>query len=77
MKSIHRPEYQQLLTLIRDARIKANLHQSDVANKIGYQQSAYSRIETGERRMDVIEFLLIARALDMNPLTIIKKITLP
>jgi transcriptional regulator with XRE-family HTH domain len=62
-KSIHSPEYQQVLALLVAMRQKAGLTQRDLAKKLGREHSFVWRIETGERRLDVIEFYWICQAL--------------
>lgn len=54
-KSIFSLEYRQLLIQLRNAREESGLTQSDVAERLGQTQSFVSKIERGERRLDVIE----------------------
>ena len=54
-KSIHTPEQQVLLLLLRDMRAEAGLRQSDLALRLGRPQSFVSKYEVGERRLDVLE----------------------
>ncbi len=48
------------------AREKAGLTQQQLADRLGKPQSFISKYEGGERRIDVIEFIAIADALDMD-----------
>jgi transcriptional regulator with XRE-family HTH domain len=41
--------------------------QVELAARLGKAQSFVSRVETGERRVDVVEFCAIARAIGANP----------
>lgn len=50
-----------------DARKQAGLTQHQLAKKIGRPQSFVAKYEGGERRIDVIEFLKIVRAMGGNP----------
>ena len=61
VKSIHSPEYKELLKRLREARLKAGLTQVDVAAVLGVHQSFVSKIEIGERRVDVLELARFAR----------------
>lgn len=54
-KSSFTYEYKLLLARIKDARLNSGLTQQEVAKKIGKPQSYVSKIESGERRLDVIE----------------------
>lgn len=55
MKSIYTLEYRGLLTRLRNARRGAGLTQAAVAARLSRPQSFVSKVETGERRIDVIE----------------------
>jgi transcriptional regulator with XRE-family HTH domain len=55
-----------LLELLLAAREKAGLTQQQLADRLGKPQSFISKYEGGERRIDVIEFIAIADALDMD-----------
>ena len=54
-KSIWTSEYAVLLELLREARESAGLTQVELAEKIGQSQSFVSKIEIGERRLDLIQ----------------------
>ena len=49
-----------------DARIKAGLGQEDLAIKLKCHQSLVARIESGERRIDVVEFTVLARVIGFD-----------
>jgi transcriptional regulator with XRE-family HTH domain len=53
------------------ARRGSQTTQSAVARRLGRPQSYVSKYETGERRLDVVEFLEVMRALRVNPVAII------
>ncbi|MCF3528045.1 helix-turn-helix domain-containing protein [Stenotrophomonas maltophilia] len=59
-KSIHRKEYAALIEAVRDARLAAGLTQVQVSRKLGRSQSFISDVETGKRRIDVVELRDIA-----------------
>jgi transcriptional regulator with XRE-family HTH domain len=54
-----------------EARRHAGLTQVALAKKLGRPQSFVSKFERGERRLDVMEFLEVARALSLDPARII------
>lgn len=66
MKSLRSPAHVRLLELLLAAREKAGLTQQQLADRLGKPQSFISKYEGGERRIDVIEFIAIADALDMD-----------
>ena len=73
-KSVHTKNYGRFLDLLIKARKNAGLTQSEVAERLDRPQSFVSKYENGERRLDVIEFLEISRAIKIDPITIIRKV---
>jgi len=73
-KSLHSPEYEYFRSLIVLAREKSGLTQADVAYKLNRPQSFVSKYENGERRLDVVEFIQVCAALDVDPKSIIADI---
>jgi transcriptional regulator with XRE-family HTH domain len=73
-KSVFTERYQTFISLLVSARQKQGLSQRDLAIKLNKVHSFVAKYEQGERRLDVIEFLDIAEALDVNPEGIIKKL---
>ena len=61
------PPHEYLLRRITEARRALNFTQKDVASQWGVPQQRVSRIETGERRLDVVEFVTIALILEIDP----------
>ncbi len=65
LRSLHFPDYQQMITLLVQARNDAGLTQRALAQLLGKPHSYVSKIESGERRIDLVEclrFLLAAKA---------------
>ena len=56
MGSLHSRRYREFLARLRQAREDAGLTQVQAAAKLKKPQSFISRCETGERRVDVLEF---------------------
>lgn len=52
-----------LLGLLRDLRLAAGVHQAELAARLNIRQQDLSKIETGVRRIDVVEFRRWAHAL--------------
>jgi transcriptional regulator with XRE-family HTH domain len=61
MQNVHRPAYRAFLERLIAARLKAGLAQGEVARLLKMPQSRLSRMESGERRIDVIELDDLAR----------------
>jgi transcriptional regulator with XRE-family HTH domain len=63
---------ERLRLLLIQSRKDASLNQTEVASRLGKPQSYVSKIERGERKVTVVEFLDLARALDADPLELIR-----
>ncbi len=66
-KTIHRNEYRQLVDLLRKRRESKGMSQGALAEVLGWSQQKVSYVETGARRMDVLEFIGVAKALGIKP----------
>lgn len=66
-------KYELLRQMLVDKRLKAELKQTDVAAKLGKPQSYVSKIERGERGVDVVEFLEIAKAIGFEPFNFLQE----
>ncbi len=74
MKSVFTDEYNEFLQVMVAARKQANLTQQRLAELLNKPQSYVSKYERKERRLDVIEFLIIAKVLEIDPCNVIKQI---
>lgn len=64
---LHEPRYQRIAALLTELRKARGLLQQDVADRIGRPQGFVSKVESGSRRLDVIELLDFLHALDADP----------
>ncbi|MDN7629698.1 helix-turn-helix domain-containing protein [Burkholderia cenocepacia] len=64
---IHDPRYQRIATLLADLRKARGMLQQDVADRLGRPQAFVSKVESGVRRLDVVELLDFLRVLDADP----------
>jgi len=74
LKSLRSSDHLRLISLLASAREKAGLTQQELADRLGKPQSFVAKYEGGERRIDVIEFVAISRALDLDPARAVKEI---
>ena len=65
-KSIHRSQYHAMISLVRKKRESINVTQVQLAYKLNVGQTIISKIETCERRIDVIELMSICDALNIS-----------
>lgn len=61
MSTIYTKEYKNITQKLLNARKESGLKQVDVAKKLGKPQSYVSKIEKGERRLDVLELIKLAK----------------
>ena len=71
MKSIHHPAYKTLQRRLAEARTGAGMTQEKLAAKLARPQSFVSKVEAGDRRLDVVEYIQWMRAVNMDPTAII------
>jgi transcriptional regulator with XRE-family HTH domain len=56
------------------ARRRANVTQDELAARLGKPQSFVSEYERGQRRVDVVELLVISRALGVDPVELFAEV---
>jgi transcriptional regulator with XRE-family HTH domain len=61
MATTHKVKYSQFLIKLREARLEAGLTQVEVGKKLQQPQAYVSKIERGERRVDVVELAEFAK----------------
>ena len=52
--------------LLKETRVAENFTQMDLAKSLGLPQSYVSKYESGERRLDFVETVLVCEALGMS-----------
>lgn len=60
-KAIYTKDHRYLVEQLRKARLEANLNQEDVAKLLGKTQSHISKIEAGQRRIDIVQLKEFAK----------------
>ena len=65
-KTIHQDAYQVLVERLRAARQSSQITQTELADRLGTDQSYVSKYERAERRLDVIELRSICRELGLD-----------
>lgn len=74
-KSLCSPRQHRLMELLIAARRGKGLTQAMLAERLGKPQSYVAKYETGERRIDVIEFLDVAAAIGMDTRMLLDELT--
>lgn len=62
-----------MLNVLRQAREKAGLKQGEVAEQLGAYASFISKVESGERRIDVVELAALCRIYGVGLVTFLRR----
>lgn len=65
-KTIHSKNYKILINLLRSKREERGITQTQLAELLGIEQAVLSKIETYERRLDIIELRTICAAMNIS-----------
>ena len=65
--SINTPEMTALVRWLRDERLRSGLSMRELAVLLSKPHSFVQKVESGERRLDVVEFVWYCRALGQDP----------
>jgi len=60
-KAIYSTEHKHIVERLKLARKKANLEQTEVAKKLKVSQSFISKLESGQRRIDLVQLKELAK----------------
>jgi transcriptional regulator with XRE-family HTH domain len=72
--TLRSPRQTKLRKLLRDLREERGLTQADVAARLDKPQSFVAKYEGGERRLSVIEFIDVIRALGLEPVAALRRV---
>jgi transcriptional regulator with XRE-family HTH domain len=72
-KGIGDERYRRLIAELVNARKRLNFSQETLGRRLGTHQQFVSRYETGERRLDAVEFCDIASALAVDPIELLRR----
>ena len=65
-KTLSSQRHRALIDFLIQQREKVGMTQAELAKAIGEYQSFVARLESGQRRVDVIELLTLAEVLEFN-----------
>jgi transcriptional regulator with XRE-family HTH domain len=75
VKTLGTNQHKALVAALIVAREAAGMTQTQLADALGEYQSFVARLESGERRIDVIEFIRLSRVIGFNAEEILRKIS--
>lgn len=67
VESMFTAAYEEVTAAVVRIRKSARLTQRELAQLLGREQSYIGRIETGQRRLDLVEFVWICKACKADP----------
>ncbi len=73
-KTVFSKEHKAMLALLREKRLAASVTQIDLADKLNITQSAYSKLERGELRVDLIQLRQICQAINIDLVMFVKEL---
>jgi len=73
-KSIYSRDYDAVLRQLRELRKAAGVTQVELADRLGMTQSLVSKIERGDRRLDIIELRTICGAIGVSLVEFVTKL---
>lgn len=65
-KTLTSETHAKLVRMLIDKREAAGVTQTELASKLGEYQSFVARLESGQRRIDVVEFIQLSRVLEFD-----------
>lgn len=74
IKTLGTKRQEALVTLLRKKRESAGLTQTEVAKGLGEHQSFVARLESGQRRIDVVEYLTLAEVIGFDAAEALKQL---
>lgn len=72
-KSLYTPEWDTLCSLLRQLRESKELTQAELSTLLKQPQSFVSKVESGQRKLDLRQFVIYVRALDRDPIQVFRQ----
>lgn len=72
-KSQHTAAYKRLVDVLKASRERAGLTQEQAAERLQAYPTFFSKVETLERRIDVVELIHICKVLHVDPVEILRE----
>ena len=71
--NVRNDAYKRLCGMLIEARTNANLTQAELSVRLKRPQSFVSKYERKERRLDLVEFGEVARAIGVDPTAFLRR----
>ncbi|MDG4906309.1 helix-turn-helix transcriptional regulator [Mesorhizobium sp. WSM4898] len=73
-KTLHSDRHRRLAELLTEKRKQAGLTQAAVAKALHRYQPFIANIENGDRRLDLVEFLELAKVVGFDPYEVLRQV---
>jgi transcriptional regulator with XRE-family HTH domain len=74
-KSLYTERWELLLATLKRLRNERGLTQAQLARRLGRPQSLVAKIEAGERKLDVCQFIDYMETLDADPAAVVRNLS--
>lgn len=74
-RTVTSPIQKKLAAMLVELRKKAGLRQIDLAEKMGVYQSWVTHLESGQRRIDVVELIELGKIIGFDPADVVRKLS--
>jgi transcriptional regulator with XRE-family HTH domain len=74
IKTLGTKQHKTLIAILVAKREASGMTQTELADNLGEYQSFIARLESGERRVDVIELIQLARVLNFDAAAVIREV---
>ena len=71
--SLHDEVYQQFVEILVERRRAAGISQQMAADALGWNQSIIAKIETAQRRIDIVELIRLADAVGFDVVKLVQE----
>ena len=72
-KSLYTPEWETLCAILKRLRESSGLTQMELSSLLKQPQSFVSKVESGQRKLDLRQFVIYVRTLDADPREVMKQ----
>jgi transcriptional regulator with XRE-family HTH domain len=73
-RTLRTKRHKAMMAVLRASRTEKGLTQRQLAEKLGRAENFVNKVETGERRLDLIEFFQLAEGLGVDPIVLFTRI---
>ncbi|MGH8047967.1 MAG: helix-turn-helix domain-containing protein [Chthoniobacterales bacterium] len=73
-KSLYSPEWEACCIVLKDLREANGITQTDLSTRLGMPQSFVSKVESGQRKLDLRQFSIYVRSMGEDPIEVFSKL---